>query len=255
MEIYFRKALDAQWKEKMANNKESPAFPQIEAFYNENILPYTRGEKDFHPISSEEYKRKVADSIKDTRNKIGKNMENGFVKYGIEKGSRRAQLAIALAEKVNENDLIGLSMTELLGNTGMNKVLFDTLLEKGGEEYLLLLPSMNDPYLSYGPYQHTRLSINPTDESGTGGARRAEMNFSKKPILTQNATIENLPLNEQHAAAYLLALNNIAMLVKNIKDIEIKREIPSPKGSKKKVKKYKIETRDGVEACLKFLNE
>lgn len=104
----------------------------------------------------------------------------------------------------------------------------------------MLIPAMGDGYVSYGPYQHTDYSIGPK-----GGATQADIRFTGGKIL-KNHDIMHMPFEDQHAAAYLLALDNIMQLVKKIPEKHVVTTIATvPKGRKpkKKIEKKTYELR------------
>lgn len=122
-------------------------------------------------------------------------------------------LAKAFANRISEADLIALGITELMDkNTPeFNNKVFTVLLEKVGKEYLLFSPALGDNLLSYGPYQLTRSAV----DGKNGGATMADDRFTGGKIL-KIRDITKFPLEDHHKAAYLLALTNVALLVKAI---------------------------------------
>lgn len=92
-----------------------------------------------------------------------------------------------------------------------NSAILTTLLEKAGKEYLLFAPALGDNLLSYGPYQITKSAVN----GKNGGATMADDRFTGGKML-KTRDITKFPLGDHHKAAYLLALTNVAFLVKAI---------------------------------------
>jgi hypothetical protein len=92
-----------------------------------------------------------------------------------------------------------------------NSAVLTTILEKAGKEYLLFAPALGDNLLSYGPYQITKSAVN----GKNGGATMADDRFTGGKILKVR-DITEFPLDDHHKAAYLLALTNVALLVKAI---------------------------------------
>lgn len=92
-----------------------------------------------------------------------------------------------------------------------NDKVFTLLLENAGKEYLLFFPALGDNLLSYGPYQITHAAV----DGKNGGATMADDRFTGGKML-KTRDIRKFPLEDHHKAAYLLALTNVALLVKAI---------------------------------------
>jgi hypothetical protein len=155
----------------------------------------------------------------------------------------KIRLASTIVEQIRGRDLVAMSITEVMDRTKgpFNLALFDIMLRYGGKEYLAHIPAINDPYVSYGNYQHTKYSVGGRiKESSEAGADAADRVFTGGKILKdangKSVNIENFPIELHHKAAYLLIVNNIASAISRMPETFGYVEIETVKVSDKKGK-------------------
>lgn len=123
----------------------------------------------------------------------------------------------ALEKKINAMSLLSYSVTELMPTygpqSGIGVEVYDWLLRNAGREYLEEgMPALHDPEFSFGPYQLTPGAFH--DEEGHPRGAKLIESLSKNPHLPD--TIDRLRGNDHHRAAYLLAVHNLALLVRRL---------------------------------------
>lgn len=222
VEVNFPKNLKEMWEEKIA--KYGKTNPDIQKFYDARVRPIVEGRVKLQPSSRAAFEAEVRTAIESVRKSA--NMDEGLRKYGIDPASQKGKLGKALLKSIGPNDLIGIGLTELMDskNGAFNLKMLDTVLSSAGEEYFGLVPALADPYVSYGPYQHTKMSV-----GKDGGATIADDRFCKGANL-KTRDIMTMPIADQHAAAYLLAWHNVAVMLRELDVATIVAK--GPKGKK-----------------------
>jgi hypothetical protein len=145
------------WEEKIATY--GARNPDIRRFYEARVKPYAEGGKKFPTSSRKEYETEVKRSIELVQKES--NLSIGLAKYGIVDGSSESRLAKTLIAAIDSNDLIAIGLTEIMDSRDaeFNVRVLETVLASGGWEYFSLIPAMADRHVSYGPYQHTAMSV------------------------------------------------------------------------------------------------
>ncbi len=121
---------------------------------------------------------------------------------------------MTLMKAVGARELIAYSLTELMPSErdgNLNVAVLTFLLTYAGREYVELLPAVNDGYASFGPYQFTSLALY-NDGREVRGASKANRALSKKRVPGSVVRLKN---HEHHRAAWLLAIDNLAKVVRN----------------------------------------
>jgi hypothetical protein len=155
--IDFGRNLKEMWEEKIATY--GAQNPDIRRFYQARVKPYAEGGKKFPPSSRKEYEAEVKRSIERVRKET--DLAGGLAKYGIMAGSSESKLAKTLIGAIDSHDLIAIGLTEIMDSRDakFNVRVLETVLASGGWEYFSLIPAMADRHVSYGPYQHTAMSV------------------------------------------------------------------------------------------------
>lgn len=220
-EVRFARNLKEMWEEKIA--KYGKSNPDIQKFYDQRVRPIAEGREKLRPSSREAFEAEVRTAIENVRKDA--DFDGGLKKYGIDPTSKNGKLSKILLKAIGPNDLIGIGLTELMDskNGAFNLKMLDTVLAYGGEEYLGLIPALADPYVSYGPYQHTKMSV-----GKDGGATIADDRFTRGKIL-KTRDIMTMPIADQHAAAYLLAWHNTAMFARELGEVTVVKKGPRNK--------------------------
>lgn len=65
--INFRNNLDEVWQHKIQDRSSKTTLPGIHTFYENEVRPFTTGEKNFTKITRKEYEKEVDGSIKKVR--------------------------------------------------------------------------------------------------------------------------------------------------------------------------------------------
>jgi len=123
------------------------------------------------------------------------------------------------AGEIDADLLLSYAMTELMPSEdgARNVTVFDFLLRNAGRGYIDRIPALGDRLLSFGPYQFTPAAL-PHTTDGSGRTVRSSAHLLdatlKSPVLPSN--VVSLSGDDHHRAAYLFALYNIAVLVKDL---------------------------------------
>ncbi|MFB0964541.1 MAG: hypothetical protein QMC36_02425 [Patescibacteria group bacterium] len=229
VEVNFPKNLKEMWEEKIA--RYGKTNPDIQKFYDARVRPIVEGRVKLQPSSRAAFETEVRTAIESVRKSA--NFDEGLRKYGIDPSSQKGKLGKVLLKSIGPNDLIGIGLTELMDskNGAFNLRMLDTVLSMAGEEYFGLVPALADPYVSYGPYQHTKMSV-----GKDGGATIADDRFCKGANL-KTRDIMTMPIADQHAAAYLLAWHNVAMM---LRDLDVATVVTKGPKNKKISKTYDL---------------
>jgi hypothetical protein len=133
---------------------------------------------------------------------------------------------------INSKMLLAYATTEIMPTKGAHSdaglSVLEFLLNNAGEEYVALLPALNDSELSFGPYQFTYRALDEyqapvvkvingkkviVQETYRNGASLMNSILPKSQI---PAHVADLRGADHHKAAYLYALYNIGCLVKRL---------------------------------------
>lgn len=124
------------------------------------------------------------------------------------------------AKEIGGREIVAYSMTELLpGDNGeYNAKFFDLILRNYGVEYLHWIPALYDEYTSFGPYQFTQFALFDAQGRKEGASRINQ--FVKDRKYQIPGSVLHLEGRAHDRAAYMFALFNIAMLIKEIETSE-----------------------------------
>jgi len=122
-----------------------------------------------------------------------------------------------LESLINARALLTYSVTEIMPTEGADSAigveLYDFLLQNAGSELFGCIPALHDKYLSFGPYQFTRYAIGDEKQVHNGASVMNHYIWKDKKLPKYVGEMQG---NDHHKAAYLLALYNIAHLVKEL---------------------------------------
>jgi hypothetical protein len=118
-------------------------------------------------------------------------------------------------------DLVAYGMTELLPSSegDFNVKFMRIILENAGSNYLMAIPAMSDMYLSFGLYQFTSYALRDDAERKAGVSK---VNYFLPERYRIPGSVIKLRNGENHRAAYLFAVHNILMLVRNLNDKQLR---------------------------------
>jgi hypothetical protein len=136
-------------------------------------------------------------------------------------GAHQTRLLHRFEKQIDADLLVAYSMTELMPseNGTVNAKIMDFLLQNAGRDYIERLPALGDREFSFGPYQFTGaamyagISPGPTAVFEKRGAAVIDQLF-QKPVLPPN--VASLSGDQHYQAAYLFAIYNLLLLVKDI---------------------------------------
>ncbi len=162
-------------------------------------------------MSLEEYITEANKSIKEVKENIA--WEKVKKKEYLKKDE--LELVKKISESIRGKDLIAYAMTELLPsrNGKLNKEVFDFVLRNYGREFLELFPSLHDNLASIGPYQLTSHTIYASGKEKRGASKINYCLDEKQRIPDSVIKLEG---NHHHKAAYMLAIHNLSILVRNL---------------------------------------
>lgn len=124
------------------------------------------------------------------------------------------------AKEIGGREIVAYSMTELLpgANGEYNAKFFDLILSNYGVEYLHWVPALYDEYTSFGPYQFTKFAL--YDAGGVREGASKINQFVKDQKYKIPGSVILLEGRAHDRAAYMFALFNIAMLIKETETSE-----------------------------------
>jgi len=211
--IDFKHQLDLMWSEKMSRIREmgGDAIPVVQ--FGEEIIGSYNPEHSTK-MSLDNYERGIQEALDEVRIP---NIEL-IRKIPTFTHCTDAQLLLikSLESFIDARTLLTYSVTEIMPTGGDDSIvgvqLYDFLLRNAGTEYIAAIPAAHDGYLSFGPYQFTRYAIGDVAHVHNGAS--VMNSILRKPQLPEY--VGNMRGGDHHKAAYLLALYNIAHLVKNL---------------------------------------
>lgn len=142
-------------------------------------------------------------------------------------GAHQATLLQRFERELNGESMTAYAMTELMptehGPTNVR--IMDFLLQNAGKSYLDSVPALGDRELSFGPYQFTAHALRQSD-----GKRQPDHGASLMDALLERRVlppnVASLRGDDHYRAAYLFALYNLTLLVKDFGEKESERLLP-----------------------------
>lgn len=167
-------------------------------------------------LSFNEYVKNIDTHLSGLRANI--DFENFGNSLGLDKEEVDAMKVAA--EEIGGREIVAYSMTELLpGDNGeYNAKFLDLLVKNYGAEYLHWLPALYDEYTSFGPYQFTQFAL--FDANGRQEGASKVNRFVNEGKYKIPGSVINLEGRAHDRAAYMFALFNIAMLIKETETSE-----------------------------------
>lgn len=217
--VDFSYQLAALWKEKvrLIENKNGSVPEEQRLAIKELFTSY-------HPESAEKadlvsYRERINAQVKEARNDVPlANIKH--LRAFADFSQAQVDLLLSLEHRLTTQTLLAFSMTELMPTSGAQAPVgvdvYDWLLKNAGEAYIEEgMPSLADGEFSFGAYQFTPGVL--SDEKGhPRGAR----------LIEQLSTNQRLPADlgalrgkDQHRAAYLFSVHNLALLVRSLHDV------------------------------------
>jgi NADPH-dependent 7-cyano-7-deazaguanine reductase QueF len=257
MSINFARNLDELWKKKILDYDTWEK--EIEQYYIQTIQPIIAQSPHWKKTTLEAYSKNIHQTIQHVVDTSG-----GFpgmqstLQNKMWFDEKHAALTVKVFKNITSHDLIALSMTEIMDrlDPAFNLKLFDFLLQNAGIEYIAYIPALHDAFVSMGPYQHTKFSVWGKLTAGKeAGAHQADKLFTNGRILQRSneekVTIESLNPQEQHAAAYLLALKNISNLIRQLDVVSVESQHKKSARNKQKRQMEEIDLSALLGKCMK----
>lgn len=211
--VDFRKQLNNLWERKMKRTSNSV----VRQAYNERVKEYL--DPNFKPttMSIEKYLGLTKAAMKE----VNDNIEWNTVGEVKELNPRRQKLLEDISRSLTEKDLISYALTELMpkdDGKGRNPAVLDFLLTYAGMEYVHLIPALGDSLTSFGPYQWTSYAIYDAEEKRRGASI---INLALPKEKRIPGSVIYLRENDQHKAAYLFAIGNLADIIKRLNETQL----------------------------------
>lgn len=141
-----------------------------------------------------------------------------------ERGPEEFNIVKEMADNVTAEMLIAYSVTELLpyaakdreDNEKLRRMplnVYELLLEHAGSEFLVDLPSSNDPYLSTGIFQFSSFALF-DDGHKKEGASVMNQYLSNENVHIPSSVLQLDTAEKQFRAAYLFAIYNLAQMAR-----------------------------------------
>lgn len=142
---------------------------------------------------------------------VKRALDFGVVCKGYRLNGVQCEVFKSLALAVRGTDLVAYGMTEIMPTSegDLNVKVLEILLQNAGSNYMFTIPALYDGMLSLGFYQFTSYAVNGVRNEG---ASRMS-SYLPKTIQIPGSVIA-LRNGDHHRAAYLFALNNLAVLAK-----------------------------------------
>ena len=212
-EIDFKYQLALLWQKKldlMLRGEEIEEFeehtpgliPAIEQIYSSYDAAKAA------PMRLEDYRGSANGAIEQVERLIDRKRLHA--RFG---GPRQADLFDMCSQAIDGDLLIGCAMTEVspTEHPKYNLAIFEFLLSSAGRDFIERIPSLADRQFSFGPYQLTPSSVF-NDGTTQRGASIIDTMLTRS-VLPPN--VDSVQGDDHHRAAYMLALYNVSLLVKD----------------------------------------
>lgn len=202
------------WEKKIQRDNKKK-FTVAKKFYNEVVSQIDFNNTPHSDI--EEYKSDIKRSIEDIKSsfdydQVKKDEFRNFNKYELWK---------ELCDMIDENMVLSYNMTEFFpiwSPWGKTEYRFlDYMLKYYWKEFVFNVPAIHDDYASFGSYQFTSLALYDTAEEKRGASI---MNQYLVEDIKVPWSVTKLKGSDHHKAAYLLAMHNLYLLLKNLDEQE-----------------------------------
>lgn len=168
-----------------------------------------------HGPSVEDFTTYVDRVVGDTASKLDLTRVESHFKMGVQQKAAFERLATV----IDGDLLLAYSMTELMpSHNGVENVrAYEFLLKNAGRGFLERIPALGDRLISFGPYQFTSIAL----ESGLGRNGKHHLHGASVIDATQETrmlppTVVSLHDDDHYRAAYLFALYNFVVLIKDL---------------------------------------
>jgi hypothetical protein len=140
-------------------------------------------------------------------------------------GESQMALLKALEKQIGADELIAYSLTELMptgeGSAREGVLFLDFLLRNAGSEFFDLVPSY-DSWISSGAYQLTGGAVNELGNEKAGASRIQQAVLAPNMHEIPKSVVE-LRGAQQHKAAYLFAIDNLALAIRDLGERKSKK--------------------------------
>lgn len=216
-EIDFTGQLIEMWQRKVRTSEENPEVRQAGVML---LREYADHGRDRMQMDIVQYEKKIRETIAPLQKKGGIDWERVAQVKRLDEQSVR--VVRALANRVSGKDLLAYAATELMPSPDgdLNVEVFDFLLRNAGARYVNSIPALHDTKTSFGPFQFTDLAL----YDALGEQRGASIvNRAVDPSYKVPASVMGLRDFDHHRAAFLLAIDNLSLLVKKLSKKELVR--------------------------------
>ena len=189
-------------------------FEVAKRFYDDSISKMNFD--NFQASSIWEYKNDIKNSINQVKDTFDRD---SFCNEKLWWDKKKLNLFKDICYNIDENSLLAYSMTELFPSPTWeyNQNILEFMLKNGWKNLIYYLPAVNDDYASFGPYQFTSKAI--YDAWGELLWASIMNQYLPKEFKIPGSVIK-LEWNDHHRAAYLFAMYNLYILLKNQKNLE-----------------------------------
>lgn len=208
IEVDFTRQLKRLWEKKFARFEVNPVATEA----SKNLIEgYKKGEHA--PVTLENYVRDIDRALKPLKTAGTINWQT--VKDLKKLDDLGVKTVAAVAGAIDSKALLAYSLTELMPSADgeLNLKVLKFLLKNAGPEFLYAVPAISDPMTSFGPYQFTSYALFDTPEEKRGAS---VMNQAVRSEFKIPGSVIKLREAQHHLAAYLFALDNIALLVRGL---------------------------------------
>ncbi len=207
-EINFSKVLADMWVGKLTRKKGVS-----EATIDNAHTPVALYQEDARKINLKQFITEAEAEVKIVK----ANLNWDKVCAGYKLKDKQCFTLKLVAKDIRGLDLVAYGMTELLPSSDgkLNVKYLDILLKNAGSNFVMAVPAMADSYLSLGFYQFTSLALR-DDGIALEGASKASRYLPEKYRIP--GSVIKLRNGENHRAAYLFVIHNLATLVKKLNE-------------------------------------
>jgi hypothetical protein len=212
-QIDFRHQLASLWRKKLDHvQKTNPAlYPGVLDAARTLFSSYDEG--NLQKINIHQFRAEADSAIREVRGHADLEKITGISAFAKFEDSQ-IKLLHKFDEKINGAGLVAYALTELMPTRGRDAEtgaeLLDFLLHNAGREFVDRIPAVHDSRISVGPYQFTSDALLELGNQRHGASRIQHAILAKNQIPESVLALHGA---EHHKAAYLFAIDNLAMAI------------------------------------------
>ncbi len=210
--VDFNEQLSQLWSMKKERSKGNSVIDEVISSQVKKYVNTTPTRMTFT-----EYLAEANKAIEDTK----KNLDWEIVARNKRLSKRQLGALKKVSGSIGAEEIMSYALTELMPshNGSLNIDVMDFLLRNAGREYVELIPALFDSKTSFGPYQFTPHALH-DDERDIRGASIINRALPEQERIP--GSVKLLQGNDHHKAAYLFAINNLADLIRNTSEKQLK---------------------------------